>query len=373
MGDCRQLSMASPECFHVLGRTNGERMPLTLFWTASGFEVNYNGTELWCDFVTDYTSFEQWIAVEVNGAVIVRQMLPKGESHICLCRNMQTKKENTIRVFKEVQAMPGDEKALLQVVGLFGDGELLPVKEKTYRLEFVGDSITSGEGSYGAQGEPDWIAQWFSTTNTYPYLTAQSLNAEYRVVSQSGYGLLTAWDNNRDNNIPAYYEQVCGVLAGERNLELGAKKPYDFSKWQPDAVIINLGTNDAGAFDQPAWTDPRTGKVFKMERDAQGKPLDSCLLAVTDAACEFLFTVRKNNPNAQILWCLGIMGSLTSEAVTAGINKYCEASGDKKAAFLPLAEMTKEQVGARFHPGLLGHRAAADEVTKKLSELLNKE
>lgn len=371
MGDCKRLSMASPELFRVLGRTNGEREPLTLFWTASGFEVNYNGTELWCDFVTDYTSFEQWIAVEVNGAVIARQMLPKGESHICLCRNMQTKKENTIRVFKEVQAMPGDENALLQVTALFGDGELLPVAKRAYRLEFIGDSITSGEGSYGAQGEPDWIAQWFSTTNTYPYLTGLAMNAEYRVVSQSGYGLCSAWDNNRDNIIPTYYGQICGVLTGERNLRLGAGKPYNFSEWQPDAVIINLGTNDAGAFDQPAWTNPRTGESFKMERDAEGKPLASCLSEVTNAACDFLSVVRKNNPKAQILWCLGIMGNLTSDAIMAGIAKYCEASNDKKVTFLPLAEMTKEQVGARFHPGLLGHRAAAEEVTKKLFELLS--
>ena len=49
-----------------------------------------------------------------------------------------------------------------------------------------------------------------------------------------------------------YYEQVCGVAAGAHNAALGAQQPYDFAAWPADAVIINLGTNDEGAMNNPA-------------------------------------------------------------------------------------------------------------------------
>jgi hypothetical protein len=52
----------------------------------------------------------------------------------------------------------------------------------------VGDSITSGEGTVGAVYEEDWISAFFSAENTYPRMVADALSAEYRVISQSGWG-----------------------------------------------------------------------------------------------------------------------------------------------------------------------------------------
>lgn len=352
----------------VLGRTTEERKPLTLFWTGSGFEVGFRGTELWCEFTSDYSSHEQWIAVLVNGVQITRQQLPKGKSKVCLLRNMQTIKDNRVCVLKEVQPMPGDEQALLQVHALEGDGEFFALPEAECKIEFIGDSITSGEGSYGAKDENDWISQWFSTTQAYPYMVARKLSAEYRIVSQSGYGLVSAWDNNRDNIIPTYYEQICGVLFGERNESLGAKRSYDFGTWQPDVVVINLGTNDAGAFDQPAWTNPKTGQSYRMERGEDGQPKKECAEEISAGVVDFLTTVRKNNPKAEIIWALGLMGSLTVPAVTEGIRRYTEASGDRAVTFLSLPEITGDQIGARFHPGVKGHEMAAAIIADTITE-----
>ena len=59
--------------------------------------------------------------------------------------------------------MSGDPVHMLQILGLqYADGEFLPLPEPKYRLEFVGDSITSGEGTVGAVYEEDWISVFFS-------------------------------------------------------------------------------------------------------------------------------------------------------------------------------------------------------------------
>lgn len=71
--------------------------------------------------------------------------------------------------------------------------------------------------------------------NTYPRMVADALSAEYRVVSQSGWGIVAGWDGNVENKIPPFYTQVCGLLTGERNASLGALQDYDFEAWQPPA------------------------------------------------------------------------------------------------------------------------------------------
>lgn len=356
----------------ILGRTV-KRHPLPLFWTGSGFECNYDGTELWCEFESDYELYEQWIAVFVNGALMSRLMLNKGRQQVCLYRNMGTRKVNHIKVVKEVQAMPGDPAAYLAICGLSGDGAFYPLPEPACRIEFIGDSITSGEGSYGSTVEQDWIAMWFSASRTFPWFVAERLNAEYRVFSQSGYGVYCAYDNNLDHAMPLYYEQVCGVLEGERNTALGAKERYEFSYWQPDYIVINLGTNDGGAFHNPEWQDEATGRRNKMEVGPDGLPEKECLEKVRHAVTEFLCMVRKYNPEAQILWAYGLMGTVVESAITEGIEDFRKTSGDTKVHYIRLDEIKGEAVGARSHPGELGHRAAAESICRVIEGLKSNE
>lgn len=361
------------EELRVLGRTGKSRNPLVLFWTGSGVELCYEGTELWCEFESDYSCYEQWIAVYVNGALLTRQMLQKGRQKVCLFRNLQMKKVNHVKVVKEVQAMPGDEEAYLAIHAFYGDGTFCKVPEPKCRIEFIGDSITSGEGSYGSTEEQDWVAMWFSATQAYPHMVAERLNADCRVFSQSGYGVYCAYDNNLDHVIPKYYEQVCGVLTGKRNVESGAQEAHDFSSWQPDYIVINLGTNDGGAFHNPEWQDEATGRKNKMVADETGAPAKECLLKVQGAVTDFLRMVRKNNGTAQIIWAYGMMGTVVESAIKEGITAYVKESGDKKIHYITLNEIKNEQIGARSHPGILGHRATAEMIYNKIAELQNEE
>ena len=182
------VSVAALPQVRVLGRTTGTDV-VNLFWTGSGIEFIYTGSEIQVAVNADYDAYEPWLAVELNGVQIGRVPLNKGKNEVCLFRGMTVGKPKHVRILKEVQAMHQDPGHLLQIVGLqYADGEFQQLPEPKYRLEFVGDSITSGEGTVGAVYEEDWISAFFSAENTYPRMVADALSAEYRVISQSGWG-----------------------------------------------------------------------------------------------------------------------------------------------------------------------------------------
>lgn len=348
----------------VLGRTGPAREPVTLFWTASGLELLTTGGELWLGLNAGYDAYEPWLSVELNGAWISRFPVAPGRSEVCIFRGMTPGRARRVRILKDVQAMSEDPAHLLQVTALRTDGEFLPLPAPSLRLEFVGDSITSGEGALGAVCEEDWVSAFFSAENHYGRMTADALGAEYRVVSQSGWGLLSGWDNDPRHRLLPYYRQVCGLAAGAQNAAAGAQQPYDFAAWPADAVVVNLGTNDACALHNPPWRDPQTGEAFAQTADAPH------LARLEQSAVDGLRLLRAYNPQALLVWAYGMLGDELRPVLEAAVTRYRCESGDTRAWFLPLPDTTPETVGAREHPGAAVHRRAAAVLTDFLREKL---
>lgn len=354
----------------VHGRTTNERAPLTLFWTASGFECNVSGTELWVEVEVTYDIYEPWFSYTVNGDWIGRQMLLPGRYWIPLFRGMNPEKIKNVRFYKDLQAMSGDGNSYIHIHALRHDGVFYPVQEKKMKIEFIGDSITSGEGLFGAKEEEDWVPMFFSALRDYAYLTAKELDAEYRVFSQSGWGVYNSWDNNRNSTIPKYYKEICSLMPGEENERLGGKQPHDFSAWQPDVIVVNLGTNDVAGFDQPEWLDEITGERHKMRREEDGGFGKEDVNAFKEAVAIFLKTLRECNPQAQIIWCYGMLGIPFQMPIMEGISSYVEKSGDKKVSYLQLPNTDETNVGSRQHPGVLCHKQAAEVLVGYIKQIL---
>ncbi len=209
-----------------------------------------------------------------------------------------------------------------------------------------------------------------STSRNYARMVSDALNAEYRIISQGGWGVLCGWDNDPRHNIPSHYEKICSFAKGKMNEKLGAGKPYDFESWKPDAVIVNLGTNDASAFNQPEWTDPVTGQVFFQRREADGTYNQEDLGRFKQAVRNFLHMLRKNNPGSHILWCYGMLGYDLTFAITDAMNSYQKETGDSNLAFLQLPNTTDETVGSHAHPGKKSHARAAKVIIEYLQSVL---
>lgn len=363
-------TLSDIENLKVHGRTTGCLSPLTAFWTGSGIELNVKGSELWIEVEVDYDMYEPWISIVINSAPVSRQMLTAGRYWVCVFRGMNEHEVKNVRIIRDVQAMNGDPVSYMQIHAVKFDGEFLPIEEKPYKIEFVGDSITSGEGIIGGKQEDDWISMWFSAVDNYSTMTANALNAEHRIISESGWGVLTSWDNNPHFNIPQYYEKVCGILTGEKNEALGAFKDNDFDSWQPDVVVVNLGTNDGGAFTSPEWRDEVTGEAHKQRLNEDGTFNEEDLKAFENAVYNFLIKLRKLNKNANIVWVYGMLGISMLQAIYRAVDTYTKDTGDIKVSVFQLPNTTEETVGSRQHPGILSHKKAAKELTEYIREIL---
>lgn len=363
MEHLKTLPLSGLPQVRVLGR-HLARQPQTLFWTGSGIELQFTGSELWVEWNAGYDIMEPWVSVELDGAWVARFAVNPGRSRSCIFRGMAPGRPKHVRILKDAQAMYDDPAHFLQIEGLaFAEGEFVPLDPPRHRIEFVGDSITSGEGAIGTQGELDWTGVLFSARNNYARLTADALGAEYRVVSQSGWGIAAGFDNDPRHALPGYYTRVCGVAQGDHNRELGAQEPYDFAAWQPDAVVIHLGTNDDHAFSNPPWVDPVTGQASQLHSlpDGTFDPQDAA--RVEQAVVDFLALVRRHNPHAVLVWCYGMMGCRLLPVIRAGLDRYRRETGDGRVQMLVLPALTPETTGALNHPGLAAHQAAARVLT----------
>ncbi len=344
----------------ILGRNQKKEGDIELVWTGSGVEFDMNASELGLEFESGNSIYMSWISVVLDGEWLAHIPVQEGNSRIMLFRGMYSSVTHRVRITKDTQASVDDPGSFLILKKLIFEGEVHKPSSKKYKFEFIGDSITSGEGALGAHEEMDWITPYFSSVRNYAVMTSDALDAEFRILSQSGWGVTAGWDNNPTSTLPLLYDSVFA----KRDV-----KDYDHLSWVPDAVIINLGTNDCGAFDNPAFTDPTTGKTYKYNKLPDGKLDPADLEKIENGIVSFMKHLRKCHPQAHLLWVYGMLGSPLAETIEAAVSRFWSEE-DRNANFLLLPDTTGEAFGSRGHPGLLSHRASSEKIVEKLKDIL---
>lgn len=333
--------------------------PLPLFWTGSGVEFETDSAQLVFEFETEFETREQWIRVELDGATVLRTPLERGWSRVCVYREMASGDRRRVRLYKEVQPMPRDPSSLLLLRGIWCDGEIFAVPPRPLRLEFVGDSISSGEGLAGAASIKDGVSMIFSTQGHYAVEAAHQLNADFRILSQSGWGVAAGWDNDIAHAMPLYYEQVCGVIPGPAYAALGAHQMADLSAWIPDVVVIHLGYNDGFALSEPEWHDPISGRPFRVSEEF-----------FCQKVINFLTRLRKHHPNTPLIWLYGMFGQTVLPWLEKAIQQYQQTSSDSLVHLILLPDTPSDQLGSNNHPGVLAHKAVADILVDAIQKIV---
>lgn len=360
----------------VLGRRaadDGADGGATLWWTNSGLEFDFDGTGVEASFYADWDMMEPWVCVELDGVMVSRFPVHRGYSEVTLFRGMNPGRARSwhVRLLRESEPQPGDSRQMLRVCGLHGEGGgFLPLRPVTRRLEFIGDSITAGEGAIGQMHDNDWSDVFFSAWNGYPRMVGEAFGADFRQIAISGWGIRSSWDNHPGNVVPRIYDRVCGVLDGPEQVRRGSQKGIDPAAWQPDAICVNLGTNDASAFSQPGVPDPATGTVFKERTNPDGSKNKEDLAAIVADLRSFLTHLRSLYPKALILVDYGLFSREMIPVLRQGVTDYRQRSGDGNVVFLELPAMEDRLLGSHEHPGKAAHLMVAKCLVAELARLL---
>ena len=243
--------------------------------------------------------------------------------------------------------------SLFALKEIMTDGTVEPLPNRPLKMEVIGDSITCG---YGVEGKSEMETFTTATENAakaYAFLTAEALNADAVLTCYSGHGIISGYTGdpaviNDADLVPPYYEKE-----GRNEWRLPTGKyaqetDRDFSAFQPDYIVLNLGTNDL------SWcqTDEARGQYFSEQYTA------------------FLKTVRRNNPGARILCALGAMGTGLNPALQRAVESYRRETGDGQVRLLMLEEQNavRDGYGADYHPSAITQRLLAEKVTDAVRE-----
>ena len=161
--------------FRLLGRMDLSHTPVALDWTGSGLECTFRGSDLWAELEAPAFSPIMWMIVLADGAPVTRFPVEPGVRFYPLVLGMEPKNARVITLMKETQCMPDQPEATVFLRTLRLRGELEAPPARDLKIEFIGDSLTSGEGSLAPRGNDEWITQWFSARGNYSWVACDAL------------------------------------------------------------------------------------------------------------------------------------------------------------------------------------------------------
>ncbi len=338
----------------VLGRADFVDDTLWMVHSGSGAEFTFVGTKATIAMQCDSTIMgskdsQARIAIFVNGECVVDDMIDKmGE--VFTVFESETQEECTIKVVKLSEAAQSTVGIASIEVECVGD--IQPTAEKEHLIEFIGDSITCGYGVEDEDRNHHFSTKTENNMKTYAYKTAEALDADYSMVSFSGYGIISGYSGDgqkhSDQTVAPYYEKL-GFSYGAYIGKYAADVAWDFAKRQPDVIVINLGTND----ESYTKTD-----AAKREEYVAGY-------------VDFLKLVRKNNPDATIFCTLGIMGDALYASVEKAAQQYSTETGDTNIHTMKFAvQSASDGYAADWHPTEATHTKAAEKLTKEIQTVM---
>jgi len=342
--------------FLRMGRFDPAEQTCALWWSGSGLRTQIDCSRLELEAEVAEAEHTPWLAVTVDGAPVARLPLMAGRHRYALLEGMERGFAHEVAVTRDTQPCDSDAGPLL-LRAVYSDGEPHAPTPRPTLIEFIGDSLTVGEGCVGPVGAMEWRMAWISNLFAYPTLVSERLNAEKRVIALGGWGVWRSWDSNPDCAIGRIYDRLCAVVPGgdipcdfvpKDDLRVALKDSLRVAAHrQPDAVVINLGTNDASALNALAPTD----------RPAMQAEITHCALSL-------IRQVRRHAPHAVILWAYGMCGDPLKDCLRAAVEQ-AQAEGDERVAWLAL-EPCGDAMGSRNHPGRKAHQSAAKQIADAL-------
>jgi len=285
--------------------------------------------------------------VSIDGAAPTRLEVSAGQQVYPLARDL-VGAEHSVEIVKRVESNSNTGKGQVLGFRVREGATLLPTAARPLRLEFVGDSITCGYGNEISTTTPDDFHYTTLNSNAnlaYGAVVARQLDAEYVAVAVSGRGVYRNYSDGSGDHLPVIYDKTLPDDA--------AAPAWDFTRYTPDVVVVNLGTNDFS----PPGPDHEQFKA---------------------AYTSFLSNLRGHYPSALLLAVVGPMLSdgfpagvqawTTIQSDVSGVVSELTAQGDANVHYLALTPQSPPY-GEDYHPTIATHQGMAQVVAAEITRL----
>jgi Carbohydrate esterase 2 N-terminal/GDSL-like Lipase/Acylhydrolase family len=282
-------------------------------------------------------------AVTVDGHA--PRLLTPDSAHVYLVASgLSDSIPHTIMIQKRTEPLVG-KGAFMGFILDRGARLLPPDPRPERRIEFIGNSITSGFGVMGDSSNCNFTPQTEDAAMSYASQVARSLHADYHMISYSGRGVVRNYGDKNKVSVdpmPALYDRTCWF---------DSTLKWSFSSWVPQAVVINLGTNDYSTQPYP------DSAVFE---EGYNRLIDR---------------VRSLYPNVTIFCVTGPMiGQPCEGYVSDVVREQQKREGRQKDVFfvdIPRSIMNDLDWGCDMHPNVYGSMKMADVVAPMIKLWMN--
>lgn len=218
-----------------------------------------------------------------------------------------------------------------------------PAPLPSRKIEFIGNSITCGYGIEAADASAPYTEETANYYLTYAAKTARWLKAQAYVVARSGIGVY------RNYNGPKTGDAVNMNTEYKYTMLYDDSQLWDFTRFTPDVVCVNLGTNDTST-----------------------EGADSTLLA--KGFNNLYKQIRSHYPDAKIIFLSGCMmkGNALKMAKDAmdSTMRLALSYGDTNVYRLDFETHDGSLgYGASWHPSMKQHDVMAKQLTSYLKSI----
>ena len=267
-----------------------------------------------------------YIRLTVDGRT-KRIRLPKGEKVLAVAL---PEGEHSFEVIKLTETANNT----LGFISAETDGVFLPYTErKAMKIEFIGDSITTGFGVLAKETYGEYQTKEQDVTKAFPHLVSHVLDAEYHVIAAGGWPIYKS--KYAPYAIPDYYANV--------DLTRNTAK-WDENAFSPDLFVVTLGTNDFSYL----------ADLTEMERRAERAEVKAHFIA---------FLRRLLRRNIPILLVYGFFDYPDLGVMTEEVRRELDSPLLTTLEVRSAASLGDVRSG---HPGKRTHRLAAERLKRSI-------
>jgi len=297
-------------------------------WTGNSIEFSFTGTALNAQFSV---AGKKKIAVTAVVDGVERILYLKGEKQTYAVAEGLPKGQHKVLLFRRSEASFGVLK--FEGLQLEEDAVLEATEAPKRKILVIGDSITCGFANEGKSLKEQNTAENENGYMSYAAIASRSLNADLMFTSWSGKGMYRNGNNTTKNTLPQLFDYI---------LPLKKEGVWDHSRYVPDVIVINLGTNDMRKTSGPLGKE------------------NYCSIYVS-----FLERLQKIAPNAKIIISIGPMGF---DPVKSWLPEIA-AKFKNTSPFLFSHYKSADEKAGLYHPSVKKDKLMAAELAEEIKRV----